>query len=706
MAKAHIRPLSSEVIGQIAAGEVVERPAAAIKELVENSMDASATAITVDIRDGGLTSFRVVDNGDGIQPSDIRLAFERHATSKIVTSEDLYGVQTLGFRGEALASIAAVSKVSCITRTRNADFGLSVQNEGGVMGEIKEAACAEGTAFTVKDLFYNAPVRRKFMKKPSTETGYISDLMMRLILSHPDISFRYLADGKTVYFSAGDGKLESAVMSIYGLDTLSKLKRVSGRMNGLLLDGYVGIGEVARGNRSHQTFILNGRLIKSNLLTASLEEACRQRVMIGRFPLCVLHLTLPFEQADVNVHPNKWEVRFQNELQIREAITSLVQEALTEKTPLQAGSKLFDEKKELQKSVVINNMPAIPALSGEKSVSIDKTSENFSQNKANIHLENTNSHEKQTIVQNKNDKLHNVKNHFAEYLGHHSAHSSPTLPLGVTKEQISSGFVSVSSSSLLYELPKNPPLSSQSSHATVSRSAVYAGDHQESPSKSVKIPQPSLPAPLSSEEKIEQLSDKTVEDAFSQLKVRMVGVVFNTYIVLECDDRMLLCDQHAVHERLLFERMMKACAGDAASQMLLAPELIKLTHREYEIFQDSREALQAAGFEAEDFGELTIQLRAVPMILGTARNLDCFRDALDDLADGRTISTQKRTERIIQMACKHAVKGGEKLPETELFELVRRMIIDQVTPTCPHGRPLIVEVTHRELDKRFRRIQN
>ena len=320
MPNPHIRQLPGDVIGQIAAGEVVERPAAAIKELVENSMDAGATAVTVEIRDGGISYFRVVDNGSGIQPSDIRLAFARHATSKILRAEDLIGVKTLGFRGEALASIAAVSRVVCTTRVRGAEYGVSVQNDGGVMGDVREAACPEGTSFVVRDLFFNAPVRRKFLKKPSTETGYVSDLMMRFILSHPQISFRYIADGKTVYFSAGDNKLDSAVMSIYGLSTLEKLRPVRGGMSGLLLDGYIGVGELSRGNRAHQSFILNGRLIKSNLITAAMEEACRQRVMVGRFPMCVLHLTLPFEQTDVNVHPNKWEVRFQNEPAIREAV--------------------------------------------------------------------------------------------------------------------------------------------------------------------------------------------------------------------------------------------------------------------------------------------------------------------------------------------------------------------------------------------------
>lgn len=695
MSLKHIKQLSQDVIGQIAAGEVVERPSAAIKELVENSMDAGATAITVEIRDGGLTSFRVVDNGSGIQPSDIRLAFERHATSKISTAADLYSVQTLGFRGEALASIAAVSKLTCTTRTKGADFGLSVQNDGGVISEIKEAACPEGTAFTVKDLFYNAPVRRKFMKKPSTETGYISDLMMRFILSHPQISFRYIADGKTVYFSAGDGKLESAVMSIYGLDTLGKLQRVSGRMNGLWLDGYVGIGELARGNRSHQTFILNGRMIKSNLLTASLEEACRQRVMIGRFPICILHLTIPFEQADVNVHPNKWEVRFQNELGIREAVTTLVQEAWKEKTTLETAAKLFDERPQPVSSVTIK--PAAPIISAPTVKSIDSENRSPTADKAKPFQQNhlANVIKEQTNVHNLSNKSSDIKTVSSILNNPSSVKSAP----GSFR----------SSQELLTQTPK--ALSSSASKPVVDTASWLKNDSISAekppipPAATTMPTQAVAPAPVLQEE-IEQIAEQKVEAAFSKLPVRMIGVVFNTYIILECNDRMLLCDQHAVHERLLFERMMKACEADTASQMLLAPMLIKLTHREYEVFLDSQEALKNAGFDATDFGDLTVQLRAVPMVLGSARSTDCFRDALDELSDGRQITNQKRTERIIQMACKHAVKGGEKLPEDGLFELVRRMIIDNVTPTCPHGRPLIVEVTHRELDKRFRRIQN
>ena len=651
----HIKQLSAEVIGQIAAGEVVERPAAAIKELVENSMDAGATAITVEIRDGGITYFRVVDNGSGIQPSDIRLAFSRHATSKIAQADDLYGIRTLGFRGEALASIAAVAKVNCTTRMHGAEYGVSAQNNGGEMSEIKEAACPEGTSFTVKDLFFNAPVRRKFLKKPATETGYISDLMMRFILSHPQISFRYIADGKNMYFSAGDGKLESAVLSIYGLSTLEKLHQISGNMNGVLLEGYIGVGDLARGNRSHQSFILNGRLIRSNLLTNALEEACKQRVMIGRFPLCVLHLTLPFEAVDVNVHPNKWEVRFQNEPAVREAVENLVLEALQKDTPLSTAPALFDEPEPpVSNAVITRSSPE--------------------------------QYKKAEQQDNKHDYKENIP---SPVFGRHesiinSPVSSSPVPL-VARSDDGIGDIEHDISPEAYT--KN----------AFSSSAV-----QEA------IPEPVIPpAPVPIEEpQIEQVQVPVLQKEFETLPVRLIGVVFNTYILLECQDRPLLCDQHAVHERLLYEQFMRDLAGSTATQMLMVPEIVRLTHREYDMFLDAKDALFAAGFDVSDFGDLTVQLRSVPMMLGQARSAECFRDALDELIESGAISQQKRTDRIIQMACKHAVKGGERAPMEALMDLIRRMIRENVTPTCPHGRPLVIQVTERELEKRFHRIQN
>ena len=688
MQHAHIRQLSADVIGQIAAGEVVERPSAAIKELVENSMDASATAITVEIRDGGLTSFRVVDNGSGIQPSDIRLAFARHATSKISTAQDLYGVQTLGFRGEALASIAAVAKVTCTTRMRGAENGVTVQNNGGELGEIKEAACPEGTAFLVKDLFFNAPVRRRFLKKPATETGYISDLMMRFILSHPQVSFRYIADGKTVYFSAGDGKLESAVMSIYGLQALERLRHVSGNMNGVALDGFVGVGDLSRGNRSHQSFILNGRLIKSNLLTLAVEEACKQRVMIGRYPMCILHLTMPFEAADVNVHPNKWEVRFQHEAEIREAVQSLVFDALQDRSPIADPESMFlDEKPDVPIAVKrVDPAKYKPDSTYDKAAvnntdTISNNNKPYSEQiKAEVHLKSPAQFVSQPLV------------------AHDSANGMPLAP--ADRASFSANAFSQKAEVRVKEALKDTASSQEVNQEPLQGSISSAAN--EIPTSIRQQEEPFSAASAVAE----QTTIAPLEEKFDQIPVRLIGVVFDTYILLEASDRLLMCDQHAVHERLLYEQMMKAYAGDAASQQLLTPEMVHLTHREFEIFRAAKDLLYKAGFDASDFGDLTVQLRAVPMVLGQARSSECFRDALDDLAESGQISNEQRTSRIIQMACKHAVKGGERAPMSALMDLIRRMIRENVTPTCPHGRPLVIEISKRDLEKRFHRIQN
>ncbi len=328
---ASIHRLSADLIGKIAAGEVVERPAAAIKEMVENSLDAGASAVSVEIRDGGITSIRVTDNGSGIRADDIRLAFERHATSKIASAADLAAIGTLGFRGEALASIAAVAKVTCTTRTAEDPAGIRVRVEGGSFLGVEEAACPQGTTMLVKDLFYNVPVRLGFLKKPAAEAGLVSDMMMRMILSRPDVSFRLISQGKTLYHSAGDGKLASAVFAVYGSELLHSMREVKGSQGGVLMSGFVGIGESARGNRSHQSFFINGRCMRSGVLSAALEEACRERVMIGKYPACVLHLTMPYESVDVNVHPNKLEVRFRDEARVAEAVETLVRDALRER---------------------------------------------------------------------------------------------------------------------------------------------------------------------------------------------------------------------------------------------------------------------------------------------------------------------------------------------------------------------------------------
>lgn len=638
-----IRQLPPEVIGQIAAGEVVERPAAAIKELVENSMDAGATAITVDITEGGLASFRVTDNGSGIAPSDVRLAFARHATSKIRTAQDLYGVQSLGFRGEALASIAAVGKVTCQTRVKGADVGVMVRNEGGQILEIKDAACPEGTSFTVKELFYNAPVRRKFLKKPAAETAAVSELMARLILSHPAVSFRFMADRKLVYFSAGDGKLDSAVMSVYGMDTLKLMTRIDGQMNGLVLSGYVGVGDVSRGNRSHEHFFLNGRAMKSPLLSYAVENGCRQRVMIGKFPMCVLHLDMPFEAADVNVHPNKWEVRFQDERAVREAVETIVFECL-EKT---------------------NQAPLIPPMALPPKDAAPAPAP------AKIEV---------------------------------SEPASPPPPPAAPQAnaQALAAFSEDGSSVPAFAppAPREKPAPIYAESAPRPTVLHDAGPTLLPPKKPAPQPAPDIAAPPHQQEA------PTVAQAFSQTPLRLIGVAFNTYIVLEYGDKIIFSDQHAVHERLLYERFMRETAAAPASQSMLIPLIVKLSKAEYAAYEENEEALRRAGFDLSPFGEDTVQLRGVPIILGQPQAERCLIDALDELMTDPQAPIADRTSRVIQMACKHAVKGGERLSDESVMALIRDVIEQKVTPTCPHGRPLMVQITKVEMDKRFRRIQS
>ncbi len=665
-----IEKLSAEVIGKIAAGEVVERPASAIKEMVENSMDAGASAVTIEIRDGGISYIRVTDNGSGIPQPQIRMAFERHATSKIVSAEDLHHVETLGFRGEALASIAAVSRVTCTTRVKGEDSGVTVVNEGGIIKEIREAACPEGTTFVVRDLFYNTPVRLKFLKKPAAEAAFVSDLVMRLILSNPSVSFRLLSQGKTVYHSPGDGKLESAVFSIYGKELLKSMRFLSGGSQGVWMEGYVGIGDSARGNRSHQSFFINGRYMKSQLLSNALEQGCRERVTIGHFPTCVLHLKMPLEAVDVNVHPNKLEVRFQNENGVFEGLRDLIQEALAkdealrnipemELNPEKEGTYPFPNQVVMQEKVSNSTESGIKR---PNSVSTDSTVNDIRpKSDSGIIIEELKSNSPQTV------------------------HPPILVPMRGTEQ-----------ASVLRET--YPPVYRKPAFPVTAydRNPISSAPSDDRPAGEENA------API--QEKVEAIPVLPEKDARPDLNI--LGVVFQTYILIEYGDQLLLIDQHAAHERLLFDQMLHAYDQHKAAQTLLAPQVVTLTHRELNTLEENLEALSETGFEISPFGDHAIQLRAVPVILGQPQAKSFFTELLDELEVMRGLNTlEKRRTAILQMACKRAVKGGERLPRVEIEDLVRRATESSVTPTCPHGRPLVIAITRLDLDKRFKRIQ-
>lgn len=653
-----IQLLSDEVIGQIAAGEVVERPSAAIKELVENSLDAGASAVTVEIRDGGISYFRVTDNGSGIAAPDIRMAFERHATSKISRPSDLTGIRTLGFRGEALASIAAVARVTCTTRTKADETGLRVQNEGGTIVKIEEAACPEGTSFVVRDLFYNTPVRLKFLKKPVTEAGLVSDLMMRLILSRPDVSFRYISQGKTLYHSAGDGKLESAVFAIYGSEMLRSMRQVEGHQGGVVLRGYVGIGESGRGNRGHESFFINGRYMRSALLSQAVESACRERVMIGKFPTCVLHLTMPYELVDVNVHPNKLEVRFQNENALMGAVETIVREGITDRDALERPAQ----------------MVLTPEASAKMPVQVVRSQESASVAQA-VPPRSGTMVRPQTFGEP------------AEDAGRTAAASRAPIPDVRTAEPPR-------------ELSRLPQ--SQMTHevgASVLRAPIRPlGEKPAAPAPQTAAQQ-SVPEQVQSEQVASFLPE-------APKPMRLIGTVFDTYILVEYEDHLLMLDQHAVHERLLFDRMMNLYDTQRVGQELMLPLVVSVTRREQQLLEENRALLEKLGLVVTAFGEHEVSVRSIPMLLGEPQTVDFLHDVLDQLGSERgTVTLEKRRAAILQTACKHAVKGGEKLNEDAIRDLVSRMIDQKVTPTCPHGRPLVVALSHAELDKRFRRIQ-
>ena len=630
-----IKMLSEGMIGKIAAGEVVERPVSAMKELIENSLDAGASAVTAEIREGGLTYLRVTDNGSGIEESDLRLAFERHATSKISKEQDLFSIQTLGFRGEALASIAAVSHVVMTTRTARNETGLKVTNEGGKILSIDECACTEGTTIVVTDLFFNTPVRKGFMKKASTEASAVTELITQFILSRPDVSFRYINGGKAIYHTPGDGQLASAVHSVFGGQTLKSMRKVDGHENGVMIHGYVGIGENARGNRGQEYFFINGRMMHSALLSSALEQACRERVMIGKFPICALHLQIAYEAVDVNVHPNKLEVRFRDEQGVSEAVSALVMESLRDKDAFQ---------KPVEMLLTTPSKEPVP----EKPTT-EQLKEGIRKNEVQVTVSRTlpppaqkpeqNRHEMNTALMRESQPVP-------------INHTSPT-PVQKTENE---------------DRKSSDPLPS---------------DRQKDQGEQVNTILPTIRKPM-----------------------KVFGALFHTFILVEYEDQLLLIDQHAVHERLLFDRLMRENEGQKMAQEMLVPIVLGVTKKEQALLEENKDVLSSIGLTIEPFGEQDIAVRSIPVILGQAETAEFVRDVISGLESGRAIPYEKKRSELLQAACKHAVKGGEALPDELLRNLVEDMLEKHVTPTCPHGRPLVVAITHRELDKKFKRIQD
>ena len=683
-----IQRLSNEIIGKIAAGEVVESPASAIKELVENSLDAGATCVTVEIRDGGISYLRVTDNGRGIPSRDVRLAFERHATSKIRKSDDLFDLHTLGFRGEALASIAAVSRLTLTTRNVREDAGTRAVNEGGVIRSIAEAASPQGTTIVARDLFFNTPVRLKFLKKPVTEAAKVAEMVARMILAHPDISFRLVHNDKQIYASSGNGDLRSAVFCLYGRETAGAMIPVSSE-GSVSVSGLVGVGLQVRSNRARQTFIVNGRTIRSALLTQALEDACRERVTIGHYPICVLNIDMPNALVDVNVHPNKLEVRFSNENLIYQSVKGAVQDSFTV-SPLASAPSLFPENKEDRQSA-----PAVRVIDTD-------TSEGLEQARR----------ENAAPAEEKAPEKPPVHAHVVpvKLTGTEGAEKPVSRPTPIQQADFSSFVTNYFGGAALRE--SVIPARENAPQVIVAPVAVPEEEPHAKQAESEEKTPPVLPEEKAAQpEKAAEQQTLPVEDAVQKPNplqgYKMIGVAFDTYIMLQNDMQMIFIDQHAAHERILYEKLMREIDSGAGSQVLMVAQVVHVTPQDRAKIEQYAQEIASAGFDIEPFGDDAYQIRAVPNVLGVPQSREAFLDMVDHLGELRVLSTQqKRRDAILQMACKKAVKGGDRLSMEEIEPLLADMLATGAPPTCPHGRPLVVTLTRSELEKRFRRINN
>lgn len=665
--------LDQELIGKIAAGEVVESPASAIKELVENSLDAGSTCVTVEIRDGGIAYLRVTDNGRGIRARDVRMAFERHATSKITKSDDLFALHTLGFRGEALASIAAVSKLTLTTKSIHEESGTRAVNEGGEIKGITEAASPQGTTIVARELFYNTPVRLKFLKKPTTEASKVAEVIARLILAHPDVSFRLIHNGKQIYASSGNGDLRSAVFSLYGRETASAMIPVKSE-GSVSVNGLVGVGLQARSNRARQTFIVNGRTIRSQVLTQALEDGCRERVTIGHYPICVLNIDMPTNTVDVNVHPNKLEVRFSDEHLVYENVCGAVADSFSV-SPLKSAPHMTLTREVPQTTL---NPSVVQVIDTQTESGIEQARE---QTKAEV---------RQPVIKTINIQINPPKQE--ESVQQQTETDKPTPQ---QQADFTSFVTQYFGGAALREsvVPgRQEPLGFAKLNDRLAEQSETAGEAEKKPEA---VQQELLP----------KQEANTLGDELSGYS--MVGVAFDTYIILQNQKQLIMIDQHAAHERILYEKLMREIDAGVGSQLLMVAQVVHVTPQDAVKIEAYREDIQAAGFDIEPFGDDAYQIRAVPNVLGVPQTKSAFLDMVDRLGELRVLSTaQKRRDAILQMACKKAVKGGDKLTMEEIKPLLVDMLRTNAPPTCPHGRPLVVVLERAEIEKRFKRIND
>ena len=774
--------LDELTINKIAAGEVIERPASVVKEMVENSIDAGATNITVEIKNGGISFIKVSDNGKGIAADDLEIAFERHATSKIRSAEDLNSVTSMGFRGEALASIAAVANVELVSKTEKQDIGYKVVVEAGDVLEKEEAGCRTGTTITVRNLFFNTPVRYKFLKKDYTESGYIEDAITRIALVNPNVAIKLINTGKTVIQTNGSGNLKDVIYSIYGKDVASSILEVNYQYEDITVSGVIGKPEIARSNRSHQLFFVNKRYIKDKTLTAATEQAYKGLIPIGKFGFVVLNLDMIPSKVDVNVHPAKLEVRFQEENKVFQAIYHAIKETLLKgelvadpekslknengEKKIARTSESFEERlKNLKESKKEENQGGLFGFRKQNEKQIKKYTDEESKIKTNIleevyNSKNQKEDKEKTLKENigtpidttdvleqlkkmkakLEDELKESKVNKLSDVGEEYKLETEKIEENEKEEKVEQK-EEIKDNNKNDIVEKNKEEAEQKEKIEKINDAIENIDNKEIKEEFGEIKQKmeelnnnpkvvsedfdEMYRKLFGRSPIADVEEKNEEDKNSAIDIvknnismfdtdekfqkptyKFIGIIFKTYIILEIGQEMYILDQHAAHERIMYEKVKKNYYSDKSkdSQLLLLPDVITLTHKEMDIAKENISMFEQAGFTLEEFGDNTIKLTGVPTVCIDLDTKELFLETLDEINTvARTAKQEKEEKFIATVACKAAVKANMALTKEEVEKLMDELLKLPNPFTCPHGRPTVIKMTKYDIERKFAR---
>ncbi len=668
-----IQVLDQITIDKIAAGEVIERPASVVKELVENAIDAKASSVTVEIKDGGISLIRISDNGCGIPREDVPYAFLRHSTSKIRNVEDLLTIDSLGFRGEALSSIAAVTKTELITKTKEDVFGTKYVIEGGQEISMEDVGAPDGTTFLVHQLFYNVPARRKFLKTSMTEAGHIQELLMHLALSHPEVSFKFISNNQEKLRTSGNGNLKDVIYSIYGREIAANLIEIDYSQYDLHIKGYLGKPVINRSNRNFENFFVNGRYVKSSMLSKAVEDGYRDFVMQHKFPFVVLHFQIEGEEVDVNVHPTKMELRFQNQQRVYQTVFEAVQRTLLEPELIPVVDVpdplvKMEEKPQKKESPFLLKPKANPQITPVSDVTLPLAENKFTPVKM----------DEEYFLQKMKERV------YAEHEKMEIQRSAQAKQLEqekISEEQLAKrDYVDcISQQNILKEA------------SDVALQPEVIKEHIEYNKKPEQM----------------NLFEEHLLKREVKAEYKLIGQVFDTYWLVEFNNSLYIIDQHAAHERVLYERTLKEMKNRTfTSQYLSPPIILSLSMREAQLLEEHMDRFASIGFEIEPFGGDEYAVRAVPDNLFSIAKKELLLEMLDDMADGLTTSMTPEVldEKVASMSCKAAVKGNNRLSAIEADTLIGELLTLDNPYHCPHGRPTIIAMTKRELEKKFKRI--